>query len=101
VILFDFPADPAEYVRRVGRTARAGREGASTVFAYGWQLPIARSIIRSKLDSFTVALGGSDDEKDASVEEYRGGRAKRRKNKGDESIQKGIVEGKIWSDRKL
>ena len=31
ILLFDFPKDPAEYVRRVGRTARAGRSGASTV----------------------------------------------------------------------
>ena len=45
VVLFDFPKDPAEYVRRVGRTARAGRAGASTVLAYGWQLPIARKIM--------------------------------------------------------
>jgi ATP-dependent RNA helicase DDX18/HAS1 len=45
VILFDFPNDPAEYVRRVGRTARAGRSGTTTILAYGWQLPIARSII--------------------------------------------------------
>ena len=37
VVLFDFPKDPAEYVRRVGRTARAGRAGASTVLAYGWR----------------------------------------------------------------
>jgi superfamily II DNA/RNA helicase len=45
VVLFDFPRDPSEYVRRVGRTARAGRAGASTVLAYGWQLPIARQIM--------------------------------------------------------
>jgi len=45
VLLFDFPKDPAEYVRRVGRTARAGRTGACTVLAYGWQLPIARQIM--------------------------------------------------------
>ena len=45
VLLFDFPTDPAEYVRRVGRTARAGRTGACTVLAYGWQLPIARQIM--------------------------------------------------------
>ena len=45
VLLFDFPKDPAEYVRRVGRTARAGRPGASTVLAYGWQLSIPHQIM--------------------------------------------------------
>jgi len=30
VILFDFPRDPSEYVRRVGRTAR-GAMGTGTV----------------------------------------------------------------------
>ncbi len=49
VIIFDFPKDPAEYIRRVGRTARAGRTGLCTVFAYGWQLPIARQIMGKKL----------------------------------------------------
>jgi superfamily II DNA/RNA helicase len=51
VIVFDFPKDPAEYIRRVGRTARAGRTGLCTVFAYGWQLPIARQIILDKQHS--------------------------------------------------
>ena len=96
VLLFDFPKDPAEYVRRVGRTARAGREGASTVLAYGWQLPIARKIMglsgggrgggkdgkgkkTAKLDAFTM-MKSSDgwEEQDAEDEYYMKGGAKRR-----------------------
>jgi superfamily II DNA/RNA helicase len=61
VILFDFPKDPAEYVRRVGRTARAGRAGASTVLAYGWQLPIARQIMG--LGGGGGGSGGGNDKK--------------------------------------
>ena len=91
VVLFDFPKDPAEYVRRVGRTARAGRAGASTVFAYGWQLPIARQIMGlasgkgkkkgfGKLENFTM-MRSSDgwDEKDREDEFYTKGGGKRRK----------------------
>jgi superfamily II DNA/RNA helicase len=99
VVLFDFPRDPAEYVRRVGRTARAGRAGASTVLAYGWQLPIARQIMglsggggdgklekgkgkNAKLESFTMMKsdGGWDDEDDAKHEYSVKGGVRRRKD---------------------
>lgn len=95
VLLFDFPKDPAEYVRRVGRTARAGRAGASTVLAYGWQLPIARKIMglssakgkgknakkgNAKLESFTMmkSTDGWDD-MDKEDEYYIKGGARKRK----------------------
>lgn len=106
VILFDFPKDPAEYVRRVGRTARAGRAGASTVLAYGWQLPIARQIMglgggsgggndkkkgkgnrgNAKLEGFNMMKSddGWDDElNDTKDDEYfvKGG-ARKRKEQG-------------------
>ncbi|KAF8039392.1 hypothetical protein BT93_B1811 [Corymbia citriodora subsp. variegata] len=46
VILFDFPRDPSEYVRRVGRTARgAGGTGKAFVFAVGKQVFLARRIM--------------------------------------------------------
>ena len=101
VVLFDFPKDPAEYVRRVGRTARAGRKGTSTVFAYGWQLPIARGIMGSKLE-YTVAKnelndGGDDDEN----YEFRGGAAARRrksgKKKSERMIKGNIESGNLWN----
>lgn len=38
MLLFDFPRDPIEYMRRVGRTARAGRKGVVTVLAWGRQV---------------------------------------------------------------
>ncbi|KAI6685109.1 hypothetical protein NL676_031022 [Syzygium grande] len=46
VILFDFPRDPSEYVRRVGRTARGAEgKGKAFVFAIGKQVSLARRIM--------------------------------------------------------
>ncbi|XXG84760.1 hypothetical protein AAC387_Pa10g2213 [Persea americana] len=46
VVLFDFPRDPSEYVRRVGRTARgAGGMGKAFVFVVGKQVSLARRIM--------------------------------------------------------
>ncbi|GMH08727.1 hypothetical protein Nepgr_010567 [Nepenthes gracilis] len=45
VVLFDFPREPSEYVRRVGRTARAGGRGKAFVFVVGKQVSLARRIM--------------------------------------------------------
>ena len=46
VILFDFPRDPSEYVRRVGRTARGpSGEGLVSVLVLGRQVPLAQQIM--------------------------------------------------------
>eukprot|EP00257_Ricinus_communis_P016557 XP_015574759.1 DEAD-box ATP-dependent RNA helicase 50 [Ricinus communis] len=46
VILFDFPRDPSEYVRRVGRTARgANGKGKAFIFVVGKQVSLAQKIM--------------------------------------------------------
>ncbi len=46
VVLFDFPRDPSEYVRRVGRTARgAGGTGVVSSLVLGRQVALAREIM--------------------------------------------------------
>ena len=79
-----------EFDFRVGRTARAGRKGISTVFAYGWQLPIARSIMGKKLQSFSVAannklFGESDKNSDSSENMH-------------DLISSKIQGGKLWKE---
>ncbi|KAL9260152.1 DEAD-box ATP-dependent RNA helicase 50-like protein [Drosera capensis] len=50
VILFDFPRDPSEYVRRVGRTARGAEgRGKAFVFVVGKQVSLARRIMARNL----------------------------------------------------
>ena len=45
VVLFDFPREPSEYVRRVGRTARgAGGQGVVTVLVLGRQVKLAQHV---------------------------------------------------------
>ncbi|MCC6382969.1 MAG: C-terminal helicase domain-containing protein, partial [Dehalococcoidia bacterium] len=38
VINYDIPQNPEEYIHRVGRTARAGKTGASVSFVSEWEL---------------------------------------------------------------
>ncbi|OVA04840.1 Helicase [Macleaya cordata] len=51
VVLFDFPRDPSEYVRRVGRTARGagGGKGKAFVFVVGKQVSLAQRIVERNL----------------------------------------------------
>mmetsp|Transcript_14877 Transcript_14877/g.21291 ORF Transcript_14877/g.21291 Transcript_14877/m.21291 type:complete len:731 (-) Transcript_14877:51-2243(-) len=101
VVIFDFPKDPAEYVRRVGRTARAGRTGTSTVFAYGWQLPIARKIMGKKLESYTVAMASSNhgDGSEFDDEEFTAKQRKDKRARGqkEQMIKGNIEKGNLWN----
>lgn len=46
VVLFDFPRDPSEYVRRAGRTARgAGGQGVVSMLVLGRQIQLAKQIL--------------------------------------------------------
>ncbi|GMH83646.1 hypothetical protein TrVE_jg11390 [Triparma verrucosa] len=91
VVVFDFPKDPAEYVRRVGRTGRAGRDGIVSVFAYGWQLPIARGVIGEKDGSKSTVDVFIDDDDDDDFKASKSGGGRKRINY--------IDEGKLWGDK--
>lgn len=54
VVNYDLPDDPADYVHRIGRTARAGREGKAISFATGDQRRIIRDI--EKLIRITLPM---------------------------------------------
>lgn len=55
VVLFDFPRDPSEYVRRVGRTARgAGGTGRVTALVMGPQVNLARQIMERNADGASL-----------------------------------------------
>ena len=46
VVMFDFPRDPSEYVRRAGRTARgAGGQGVVSMLVLGRQVQLAKQIL--------------------------------------------------------
>jgi ATP-dependent RNA helicase DDX18/HAS1 len=122
IVIFDFPADPAEYLRRVGRTARAGRVGTCTVLAYGWQLPTARSImahdghsangggattraatlqeIRVADDGIVPDSSAVEGENDWSVGERRQKKKDAKKNgqKQKKDMKTSIERGQLWTD---
>jgi ATP-dependent RNA helicase RhlE len=61
VIQIDLPEVPEQYVHRIGRTARAGREGIAWAFCSSDDRPLLRDIertIRLKIDSATHPFTG-------------------------------------------
>eukprot|EP00316_Scyphosphaera_apsteinii_P004313 CAMPEP_0119304116 /NCGR_PEP_ID=MMETSP1333-20130426/5417_1 /TAXON_ID=418940 /ORGANISM="Scyphosphaera apsteinii, Strain RCC1455" /LENGTH=486 /DNA_ID=CAMNT_0007306937 /DNA_START=51 /DNA_END=1511 /DNA_ORIENTATION=+ len=57
VVLFDFPRDGVEYVRRVGRATRGGNKpGRITALVLGRQLPYAKALMRGDETGETINL---------------------------------------------
>ncbi|KAJ3142583.1 hypothetical protein HK101_003285 [Irineochytrium annulatum] len=57
VINYELPADPTDYIHRIGRTARAGRGGLSMAFVTESDIKILQSIegnMNKKLEEFKV-----------------------------------------------
>jgi len=99
VVIYDFPSDPADYVRRVGRTARAGRGGQCTVFAYGWQLPIARAVMNNQKTREKYNISNENGRGDDDEGEYWVGK-KRVVREKDKLMGGNIANGQLWTDRK-
>ncbi|KAL6766845.1 hypothetical protein ACKKBG_A37610 [Auxenochlorella protothecoides x Auxenochlorella symbiontica] len=55
VVLFDFPRDPSEYIRRVGRTGRGpGGTGLVSVLVLGRQVKLAQAIMNRNRKGFPL-----------------------------------------------
>jgi len=67
VVNYDVPMDPEDYVHRIGRTGRAGADGAAVTFVVSSDLGFLRSIEhllgrdleRTSLPEFDYAGGGA------------------------------------------
>lgn len=99
VVLYDWPKDPAEYVRRIGRTCRAGRGGRVTVLAFGKQLPLARaSMGGGKGGVVDVYIAPEDGEgQEGEWDGKKRGRGAARKQKKGTFTQ--IDDGALWDAR--
>lgn len=65
------------------------------MFAFAWQLPIARKIMGSKLDSFTVAADNFDN-KDEEYTPSQRRQARKASGQKDKMINGNIQQGKLW-----
>ena len=54
VVNYDLPNEPESYVHRIGRTARAGREGMAISFCSGDEMPYLREIERMLDDQVPI-----------------------------------------------
>ncbi|MBB4659241.1 DEAD/DEAH box helicase [Parvularcula dongshanensis] len=57
VVQHDLPEVPEAYVHRIGRTARAGREGVAVAFCSADEVPLLRAIEKLTRQSIPVAEG--------------------------------------------
>ena len=66
------------------------------MFAFAWQLPIARKIMGSKLSSFSVATDDFDDDVDEEYTPKQRREARKLSGDKDKMIRGNIKRGRLW-----
>lgn len=98
VINYDAPRDPEDYVHRIGRTARAGRQGQAITFVSERDFPALRSIeklLEKEVPRLTLPEGMTGSEYTATTKS--GGKYRHRRHgshKPKDNSQKPQGEGK-------
>eukprot|EP00466_Bigelowiella_natans_P011343 jgi/Bigna1/72172/fgenesh1_pg.18_\ len=105
VVLFDWPRDNIEIVRRIGRTGRAGRRGRVTILARGPQVSVAKRMIddfarSKKLDAAFAQWDTFSASKDEEARERAEARRKKKEaaKKRAERTGWGGQEAQRWDD---
>ena len=74
MVLFDWPRDPSEFLRRVGRTARAGSGGRATALVVGKrQVATARAVAEAARHGKRLSDAISTNDKDKKKKTKGGG----------------------------
>ena len=101
VINYDIPADPESYVHRIGRTARAGREGIAISFCDSSELSLLKEI--EKIIKFKIPVDethpfhgvkASEESKELSDDRVRTGRNKLRSRQDTKNSQNSYSDNK-------
>jgi ATP-dependent RNA helicase RhlE len=103
VINYELPADPESYVHRIGRTARAGTDGAAISFCDADEVADLRAIERATRQTITVDTShGFHAQHIATRNERSGGRpsgGQRPPQRGRSQRGSGGRGGKPWDNR--
>ncbi|WND01757.1 DEAD/DEAH box helicase [Temperatibacter marinus] len=92
---YDLPEQSDNYVHRIGRTARAGREGDAVAFCSPNEVPLLRDIERLMKIRIPIASGEEPDESEIEEDSRRRGKGGRGRGRSGASRSGSARGGKV------